>query len=74
MSIAIQNPAILAAFTRGAPQDLSLLSGAVRMVLPAAAAELDRIAAEAKREAARACPYTKILNALIDHTRGLAGQ
>lgn len=74
MSIAIQNPTTLAAFQRGAPQDLSLLSNAVRMVLPAATAELDRIASEARAEAARVCPYTQGLNALIDHTRGLAGQ
>lgn len=74
MSIAIQNPATLAAFQRGAPQDLTLLSNAVRMVLPAATAELDRIASEARAEAARVCPYTGGLNALIDHTRGLAGQ
>ena len=74
MSIAIQNPATLAAFVRGAPQDLTLLSNAVRMVLPAATAELDRIASEARAEAARICPYTQGLNALIDHTRGLAGQ
>ena len=74
MSIAIQNPATLAAFVRGAPQDLTLLSNAVRMVLPAATAELDRIASEARAEAARICPYTAGLNALIDHTRGLAGQ
>lgn len=74
MSIAIQNPATLAAFQRGAPQDLTLLSNAVRMVLPAATAELDRIVSEARAEAARVCPYTQGLNALIDHTRGLAGQ
>ncbi|MGE3848018.1 MAG: polyprenyl synthetase family protein [Gammaproteobacteria bacterium] len=74
MSIAIQDPATAAAFTRGAPQDLELLSGAVRRVLPAAIAELDRIAAEARAEAARRCPYTEVLNALIDHTRALAGQ
>lgn len=74
MSIAIQDPAIQAAFVRGAPQDLTTLSHAVRAVLPAAITELDRIAAEARAEAALVCPYTAVLNALIDHTRSLAGQ
>ena len=74
MSIAIQEPASAAAFKRGAPQDLALLSSAVRRVLPTALAELDRVAAEARQEAARYCPYTKVLNALVERTRGLAGQ
>ena len=74
MAIAIQDPANAAAFTRGAPQDLALLSSAVRRVLPAALAELDHVATEARQLAARYCPYTKVLNALIDHTRRLAGQ
>lgn len=74
MSIAIQNPAALAAFTRGAPQDLVMLSNAVRTVLPAASAELNKIADDAALEARQRCPYSDNLLSLIKYTRDLAGQ
>lgn len=74
MSIAIHDPAIAAAFRRGSPEDVSKLASAVRAVLPAAAAELDRIAAEAADEAMQSTPYPALLNRLIQHTRALAGR
>lgn len=74
MSIAIYDPAIEAAFRRGSPEDLAKLASAVRTVLPAASAELDRLAGEAAAEAGRNAAYPAVLEKLINYTRGLAGQ
>jgi geranylgeranyl pyrophosphate synthase len=73
-ALAIRDPAIAALFCTPdpAPGDLACLARAYAATLPDAEAYLDRIVAEARREATLFAANPAPLLALIEHTRGLS--
>jgi geranylgeranyl pyrophosphate synthase len=71
-SIAIRNPEISALFCNPTEQARKRLSAAFRAALPEAERWLDRIAAEARREAEENAPHPDGLITLVDYTRSLS--
>lgn len=73
-ALAIEDPVICGLFCKPQPtsEDLARISLAMRAKLPAAEAQLDQIATEAKWEAQLHASEPKLLFALVDHTRELS--